>query len=48
MCIASCLTPYIQDLFQEETGSSMTEFALLASLVAVVCVLAFLALGKTA
>lgn len=36
----------LADFLREEAGVSFAEYALVASLIAVVCVIAFLALGK--
>lgn len=40
------LPPALMRFLREESGISFTEYALMASLIAVVCVIALLALGK--
>ena len=40
------LPPILKRFLREETAASFTEYALVASLIAVVCVIALLALGK--
>ena len=41
------LPPALMHFLREEAGASLTEFVLVASLIIAVCVLAFLALGKS-
>ncbi|MFC3108596.1 Flp family type IVb pilin [Undibacterium arcticum] len=40
------LPPALTRFLREEEGTSFTEYALVVSLIAVVCVIALLALGK--
>lgn len=40
------LLPALTRFLREDAGTSFTEYALVASLIAVVCVIALLALGK--
>ncbi len=42
------LSPALVHFWREETGVSFIEYVLVASLIAVVCVIAILALGKSA
>lgn len=46
MSLDEYLPPAFKRFFREEAGVSFTECALVVSLIAVVCIIALLALGK--
>lgn len=46
MHIDEYLPPSFTHFLRRESGASFTEYALVASLIAVVCVIALLAIGK--
>lgn len=46
MRVDECLPPALSNFLREESGASFYECALVASLIAVVCALALLALSK--